>query len=84
MLQALPRLAGLGSPLLIGVSRKSFIGRILGRETHGRLYGGIGLAAFSVSMGARIIRTHDVAPTRDALRMVSAVLQGPAVCGGAS
>ena len=77
LLKALPRMAALGSPLLVGVSRKSFIGRILGRPTDERLYGGLGLAALAVSMGARIIRTHDVAPTRDAIRMVSAVLQGP-------
>jgi dihydropteroate synthase len=78
VLKALPRMAALGSPLLVGVSRKSFIGRILGeRSTDERLYGGLGLAALAVSMGARIIRTHDVAPTRDAIRMVSAVLQGP-------
>ena len=76
LLKELPRLAALGSPLLVGVSRKSFIGRILERDTEERLYGGLGLAALAVSMGARIIRTHDVAPTRDAIRMVSAVLQG--------
>jgi dihydropteroate synthase len=75
LLKELPRLVALGSPLLVGVSRKSFIGRILDRGTEERLYGGLGLAALAVSMGARIIRTHDVAPTRDAIRMVSAVLQ---------
>jgi dihydropteroate synthase len=77
LLKELGRIALLGSPLLVGVSRKSFIGRILGRETHERLYGGLGLAALAVGMGARIVRTHDVAPTVDAIRMVSAVLQGP-------
>jgi dihydropteroate synthase len=77
LLKELPRLAALGSPLLVGVSRKSFIGRVLDRGTEERLYGGLGLAALAVSLGARIIRTHDVAPTRDAIRMVSAVLQGP-------
>jgi dihydropteroate synthase len=41
-----------------------------------RLYGGLGLAALAVSLGARIIRTHDVGATRDAIGMVSAVLQG--------
>ena len=41
-----------------------------------RLYGGIGLAALAAAMGAKIIRTHDVAPTLDAIRMVSAVMQG--------
>jgi dihydropteroate synthase len=78
LLQALPRLVALGSPLLVGLSRKSFIARVLGRPAHDRLAGGLGLAALAVAMGARIIRTHDVAPTSDAIRMVSAVLQGPA------
>jgi dihydropteroate synthase len=41
-----------------------------------RLYGGLGLAALAVTKGARIVRTHDVAATRDAIGMVSAVLQG--------
>jgi dihydropteroate synthase len=76
LLKELPRLVALGSPLLVGVSRKSFIGRILERGVEERLYGGLGLAALAVSMGARIIRTHDVAPTLDAIRMVGAVLQG--------
>jgi dihydropteroate synthase len=77
LLKGLPRVVALGSPVLVGLSRKSFIGRVLGRPTKERLYGGLGLAALAVSMGARIVRTHDVAPTRDAIDMVSAVLQGP-------
>ena len=77
LLNGLARIAALGSPLLVGVSRKSFIGRILGRPTDERLFGGLGLAALAVSMGARVIRTHDVRATRDAIDMVSAVLQGP-------
>jgi len=81
LLKELPRLVALGSPLLVGVSRKSFIGRILDRGTDERLYGGLGLAALAVSLGARIIRTHDVGPTRDALCMVSAVLQGCQAAG---
>ena len=76
LLKGLPRLVALGSPLLIGVSRKSFIGQVLGRPPTQRLYGGLGLAALAVSQGARLFRTHDVAPTRDAVDMVSAVLQG--------
>ena len=69
---------GLGSPVLLGVSRKSFIGRILGTGSgvEQRLYGGIGLAALAVSRGVKIIRTHDVAPTREAMQVVSAVMQG--------
>jgi dihydropteroate synthase len=76
LLRQLPSLVNLGSPLLIGVSRKSMIGSILGAGVERRLYGGVGLAALAVSLGAKIIRTHDVAPTLDAMRAVSAVLQG--------
>jgi dihydropteroate synthase len=77
LLRELPRLVALGSPVLVGVSRKSFIGRVLGRTTDERLYGGLGLAALAVSLGARIVRTHDVGPTWDAIRIVDAVLRGP-------
>jgi dihydropteroate synthase len=76
LLNELSRFAALGAPLLVGVSRKSFIGRILGRAVDERLYGGLGLAALAVMKGARIVRTHDVAATRDTIGMVSAVLQG--------
>jgi dihydropteroate synthase len=71
LLKGLPEIVALGSPVLVGVSRKSFIGRILDRPVQDRLAGGLGLAALAVSMGARIIRTHDVAATSDAIRMVS-------------
>jgi dihydropteroate synthase len=76
LLKELARLAALGAPVLVGVSRKSFIGKVLGKTLDERLYGGLGLAALAVANGARIIRTHDVAATRDAIGMVSAVLQG--------
>jgi dihydropteroate synthase len=76
LLKSLSHFAALDSPLLVGVSRKSFIGRVLGRSVNERLYGGLGLAALAVTFGARIIRTHDVGATRDAIGMVSAVLQG--------
>jgi len=76
LLKELSRFAALGAPLLVGVSRKSFIGRILGRAVDERLYGGLGLAALAVIGGARIVRTHDVAATCDTIGMVSAVLQG--------
>ena len=81
LLRNLTRLE-VGSPLLVGVSRKSFIGRVLGRAMDERLYGSLGLAALAVSMGARIIRTHDVGPTRDAIDMVAAVLQDAAPAAG--
>jgi len=66
---------GLGYPVLIGVSRKSMIGQVLGKETHERLYGGLALAVLAVQKGATIIRTHDVAPLVDALKMAHAVLE---------
>jgi dihydropteroate synthase len=77
LLRDLPRLVALRVPVLVGVSRKSVVGRILGgRDLHDRLHGGLGLAALAVSFGARIIRTHDVGATVDAVRAVDAVLQG--------
>jgi dihydropteroate synthase len=80
LLRELPRIAALQAPLVVGVSRKSVIGKILGKHVNERLYGGLGLAALAVSGGARVIRTHDVAPTADAIRSVSAVLQGMPAC----
>ena len=76
LLGNLAHLTSLGAPLLVGLSRKSLIGRVLGRAPAERMHGGLGLAALAVGMGARVIRTHDVAPTLDAIRMVSAVLEG--------
>ena len=76
LLRALERFAALPAPLLVGVSRKSFIGKILGTDVDDRLYGGLGLAALAVAKGASVIRTHDVRATCDAIRTVSAVLKG--------
>lgn len=69
----LERLHELGCPLLVGVSRKSMIGAVLGREVHERLSGGLALAALAVFKGANIVRVHDVAETVDAVRMIAAV-----------
>ena len=77
LLKNLAHLTVLGAPLLVGVSRKSTIGRVLGGRAPGeRLAGGLGLAAWAVGSGARIVRTHDVAATRDTILMVSAVMDG--------
>ncbi|MCM2104396.1 dihydropteroate synthase [Pseudomonas aeruginosa] len=69
----LQALHDLGLPLLVGVSRKSMIGKVLGREVDERLYGSLALAALALAKGARIIRVHDVAATVDVMRMISAV-----------
>jgi dihydropteroate synthase len=63
----------LGRPLLVGVSRKSMIGRALGREVDERLYGSLALAALAITKGAHILRVHDVPETVDVVRMLAAV-----------
>ncbi|WFF43498.1 dihydropteroate synthase [Salinicola endophyticus] len=77
-LQLLNRLSALDAldlPLLVGASRKRMIGEALGREVSQRLPGGLALAVMALERGARILRVHDVAPTRDAIDMAWAVLQ---------
>ncbi len=77
LLNNLASLHRLGAPLLVGVSRKSFLGRVLGgRDLDQRLAGGLGAAAWSVAMGVQIIRSHDVAATRDAIEVVAAIMKG--------
>jgi dihydropteroate synthase len=62
-----------GRPLLVGVSRKSMIGQVLGREVDQRLAGGLALAALALTKGAKILRVHDVPETVDVIRMIAAV-----------
>lgn len=66
-------LHALGRPLLVGVSRKSMIGAVLGRPVDQRLSGGLALAALAMTKRARILRVHDVAETADVVRMIAAV-----------
>jgi len=62
-----------GMPLLVGVSRKSMIGNVLGRDVDQRMAGSLALALLSVQAGASILRVHDVAETYDVIRMHNAV-----------
>mgnify|MGYP005812721065 CR=1 FL=1 len=71
LLAALPDLLELGCPLLIGVSRKSMFGTLLGRPVDQRLAGGLTTAVSSMLAGAAILRVHDVAETVDAVRTIS-------------
>ncbi|WP_342653663.1 dihydropteroate synthase [Pseudomonas sp. F3-2] len=66
-------LHALGRPLLVGVSRKSMIGKVLDKPVDQRLYGALALAAMAMIKGARILRVHDVAETVDVVRMIAAV-----------
>ncbi len=70
LLRGIPELAAAGRPVLIGVSRKSLFGRLLGREVDERLAGSLAAAVFSVMRGARILRVHDVKESCDAIRLV--------------
>jgi len=73
ILHSLPRLRRLGRPLLVGISRKSFVGKICGRaEAADRLFGSLAATALAVANGAALVRTHDIAPTRDVVRMAEA------------
>ena len=64
----------LGRPLLIGTSRKSFIGAVLGAEVHQREIGTLASMAVSALKGAHIVRVHDVAPMKQAVDMVDAII----------
>ena len=76
-LQLLARLAAVRDacerPVLIGVSRKMFLGRLTGRETGGRLAASLAGAAYAVQRGASVVRVHDVAETVDVLRVFAAL-----------
>ncbi len=63
-------------PLLLGVSRKSTIGTVLEQTVNNRLSGGLALSVFAALKGVAMIRTHDVAETRQALEMMDVMLQG--------
>ncbi|WP_081193550.1 dihydropteroate synthase [Halomonas sp. BC1] len=75
LLKHMASLNELGLPLLVGMSRKSMIGKVLGRPVEERLAGGLALAGMAVERGAKVIRVHDVGPTVDAVNMAWAVLQ---------
>ena len=73
LLANLRKLADIGPPVLIGVSRKSTLGMITGRDVGGRLAASLAAAVLAVQSGASIVRAHDVAETVDALRIAATV-----------
>lgn len=73
ILGRLPALAAVGKPILIGASRKSFIGAVLDLPADDRLEGSLAVAAFASAQGAHVIRAHDVAETVRAVRMIDAI-----------
>ena len=73
LFRSLNKLSELGFPMVVGVSRKSMIGEILGKPLDERLFGSVALAMLAVQRGANIIRVHDVAATADVLKVLHAV-----------
>lgn len=73
LLRELAQIAALGVPVLAGLSRKSMLGKITGREPGDRVFSSIAAAVIAVENGARIVRAHDVAATHDALAVWAAV-----------
>jgi dihydropteroate synthase len=73
LLQQLERLVGIGFPVLVGLSRKSLIGKVLDLPVDKRLYPGVALAVLAVWKGAALVRCHDIRPTREAIEMCQAV-----------
>lgn len=78
LLRRLPELAALGYPLLVGLSRKSMLGTLLGgKPVEQRLHASVAAATVAAMNGAHILRVHDVAPTDDALKIAWAVAKPP-------
>jgi dihydropteroate synthase len=75
LLRDLGQLATLGVAVLVGLSRKSMLGKITGRSPEDRVFAGVAAALIAVENGARIVRVHDVAATRDVLAVWQAVKQ---------
>lgn len=73
LLRTLPALAALGQPLMVGASRKAFIGKILHLEAIDRLEGSLAAAVAAVLAGANIVRVHDVVETSRAVRVADAI-----------
>ena len=76
ILSKLEKFIELGKPILIGVSRKSFIGNILNLPPERRLEGSLAASVIGITKGASILRTHDVKETRNAIKVAEAIIKG--------
>ena len=76
LLRRLDEIVALGRPVVVGTSRKSFLGRITGREVGERLPGTIATNVLALERGASVFRVHEVAPVREALAVAAATV-GP-------
>jgi len=78
LIRRLNEFSVLNQPILIGTSRKSFIGEVLKKETNDRLLGTIATVCASISHGAHIVRVHDVCPIKEIVLMMDAIYTSPA------
>jgi dihydropteroate synthase len=76
LLRRLPELVALGRPLLVGTSRKGFLGELTGRSVDQRVAATIATNVIAYEHGARMFRVHDVAPLNDALKVTAATVGG--------
>jgi dihydropteroate synthase len=77
LLRRLDELVALGRPLVIGTSRKSFLGRLTGRDVTERVHATVATIVMAFERGVRVFRVHDVAATADALTVAAATLRAP-------
>jgi len=77
LLRRLGELVELGRPVVIGTSRKSFLGKITGREVDDRVAATVATNVLAYERGARVFRVHDVAPVHDALTVTAATVSAP-------
>jgi dihydropteroate synthase len=77
LLRRLDELAAIGRPLVIGTSRKTFLGRLTGRDVTERVHATVATTVLAFERGARVFRVHDVAATADALAVAAATLAAP-------
>ena len=77
LLRRLDEIAAIGRPVLVGTSRKSFLGGLTGREVDDRLAGTIATNVLAYARGASVFRVHDVGPVRDALTVAAATVAAP-------
>ena len=84
LLRGLARLKELGRPLVLGASRKRFLGAILGAEPGGRLIGTVASTVIGLMNGADVVRVHDVRENFEALRVVLALHEADDVAGPAA
>jgi len=74
LLKNLSRLRVLGLPLLVGASRKSFVGKVLGESDNGRLIGSLACATIAIMTGVHILRVHDVRETLQIAKVCDTVM----------